>query len=242
MIDVHIAHAFDDFAIDVAFASSARALALFGDSGAGKTSVLNAIAGLLDPQRGHVVLDGQCLFDRDAGVSLPIARREVGYVFQDGRLFPHLGVRANLLYGATARARPAKDFGRLVELLDLGPLLDRRPATLSGGERQRVAIGRALLAAPRILLLDEPLTGLHREARAQVLEHLRRLKHELAVATLLVSHQPDEVIALADDVVLLRAGRVSGQVDVESFAATHGQGPPGTFAGVLGGAGRTGLR
>ena len=223
VIDVHIEHAFADFALDVAFTSSARALALFGDSGAGKTSILDAIAGLLVPQRGHVVLDGQTLFDRAAGIAVPVARREVGYVFQDGRLFPHLRVRANLLYGASARARPPTDFDRLVELLDLAPLLDRRPATLSGGERQRVAIGRALLAAPRILLLDEPLTGLHREARAQVLEHLRRLKHALGVATLLVSHQPDEVIALADEVVLLRAGAVSGKVDVATFAATHGR-------------------
>lgn len=222
VIDVRIEHAFGDFAIDVAFASSARALALFGDSGAGKTSVLEAIAGLLMPQRGHVVLDGQCLFDRTTGIAVPIARREVGYVFQDGRVFPHLRVRANLLYGASARARPPADFDRVVELLDLAPLLDRRPATLSGGERQRVAIGRALLAGPRILLLDEPLTGLHREARAQVLDHLRRLKHTLGVATLLVSHQPDEVIALADEVVLLRAGAVTGKVDVATFAAMHG--------------------
>ncbi len=222
MIDVRIEHAFGDFAIDVAFASSARALALFGDSGAGKTSVLDAIAGLLVPQRGHVVLDGQRLFDRAAGIAVPIARREVGYVFQDGRLFPHLRVRSNLLYGAHARTRTPVEFDRLVDLLDLGPLLARRPPTLSGGERQRVAIGRALLAAPRILLLDEPLTGLHREARAQVLEHLRRLKHALGVATLLVSHQPDEVIALADEVVLLRAGAVSGKVDVATFAAMQG--------------------
>ncbi|MBN8481446.1 MAG: ATP-binding cassette domain-containing protein [Xanthomonadales bacterium] len=219
MIEVAITHAFRDLTLDVAFASPARALALFGDSGAGKTSVLDAIAGLLEPQHGRIVLDGQCLFDHAARVAMPVSMRDVGYVFQDGRLFPHLRVHANLLYGARARRRSATDFARIVELLDLGDLLDRSPSTLSGGERQRVAIGRALLAQPRILLLDEPLTGLHREARAQVLGHLGRLKRELRVATLLVSHQADEVIALADEVVLLRAGNVAGQVDVAAFAA-----------------------
>ncbi len=223
MIEVAVTHAFRDLALDVAFRSSARALALFGDSGAGKTSVLDAIAGLLDPHHGRIVLDGQCLFDRAGRVSMPVARRDVGYVFQDGRLFPHLGVRANLLYGARARRRTAGDFTRIVELLDLGDLLARSPSTLSGGERQRVAIGRALLARPRILLLDEPLTGLHREARAQVLGHLGRLKRELRVATLLVSHQADEVIALVDEVVLLRAGNVAGQLDIAAFAAMQGR-------------------
>ena len=222
MIEVALSHAFRDLSLDVAFTSPARALALFGDSGAGKTSVLDAIAGLLDPQHGRIVLDGQCLFDRASRLSMPVAQRDVGYVFQDGRLFPHLGVRANLMYGARARRRTAADFTRIVELLDLGGLLARSPSTLSGGERQRVAIGRALLARPRILLLDEPLTGLHREARAQVLGHLGRLKRELHVATLLVSHQADEVIALADEVVLLRAGSVAGQIDVAAFAAMHG--------------------
>lgn len=221
MIEVRVAHAFADLAIDVAFHAQSRALALFGDSGAGKTSVLNAIAGLLAPDDGRIVLDGQVLFDAATRHAMPVAQREIGYVFQDGRLFPHLSVRANLLYGARARRREVTGFDRLVDLLDLGPLLARRPATLSGGERQRVAIGRALLTSPRILLLDEPLTGLHREARTQVLDHLRRLKRELQVATLLVSHQPDEVIALADEVVLLRAGGVHAQVDVATFAELH---------------------
>ncbi|HNR90859.1 MAG TPA: ATP-binding cassette domain-containing protein [Dokdonella sp.] len=222
MIEVAITHALRDLAIEVAFASPARALALFGDSGAGKTSVLNAIAGLLEPQQGRIVLDGQCLFDRAAGISLAPAARDIGYVFQDDRLFPHLDVRANLLYGTRARRRAADDFAMLVDLLELGPLLARRPGTLSGGERQRVAIGRALMSRPRILLLDEPLTGLHREARAQVLEHLRRLKGEFRVASLLVTHQPEEVVALADQVVLLEAGRVGGQCAVDTFAAMHG--------------------
>jgi molybdate transport system ATP-binding protein len=218
MIECSLRHAFPDLGIDVTFVTHSRCVALFGDSGAGKTTVLNAIAGLLEPDQGRVVLDGQVLFDRDTGVDIRAAEREVGYVFQDGRLFPHLSVRANLLYGAHAWRRRSAGFEHIVVLLDLGPLLGRRTPHLSGGERQRVAIGRALACDPRILLLDEPLTGLHREARLQVLDHLRRLKQELRVATLLVSHHADEVIALADEVVLLHGGTRTGQLDVDAFS------------------------
>ena len=172
--------------------------------------MLNAIAGLLAPQSGLVALDGELLLDTARGLRVPVSARRIGYVFQDGRLFPHLSVRRNLLYGAPAPAC-SDDFATMVELLELGPLLERRPGNLSGGERQRVAIGRALLARPRALLLDEPLTGLHAQARAQVLEHLRRLKRELRVLTLLVTHYADEVRALADEVVCLEAGRIVSQ-------------------------------
>lgn len=219
MIDLAIVHGFADLSIDIRFRADSRWLALFGDSGAGKTTVLNAIAGLLDPTQGRIVLDGRTLFDRDSGVSISPGARDVGYVFQDGRLFPHLNVRSNLLYGARARHRDTTHMTQLVDLLELGSLLERKPLNLSGGERQRVAIGRALLSQPRILLLDEPLTGLHREARRQVLEHLLALKRELPVAALIVSHQPDEVAALADEVVLLNAGQVTAQLDAASFAA-----------------------
>ncbi|MBL0164722.1 MAG: ATP-binding cassette domain-containing protein [Xanthomonadales bacterium] len=217
MIELTLKHALADLEIDIRFSSSARCLALFGDSGAGKTTILNAIAGLLRPRHARIVLDNQILIDSAAGIDMPPAARGVGYVFQDGRLFPHLSVRGNLLYGAQARHRKAIQFERLVELLELGPLLDRRPHNLSGGERQRVAIGRALASEPRILLLDEPLTGLHHEARVQVLDHLRRLKQELHVATLLVSHQVDEVIALADEVIRVHAGTLSAQLDTAQF-------------------------
>lgn len=218
MIEVALHHTLADLEITLGFASPARALALFGNSGAGKTSVLNVIAGLLTPQRGRVVLDDNVLFDSELGINLSPAARQIGYVFQDGRLFPHLNVRGNLLYGAHARGLAANDLARVVQLLDLGPLLARRPSTLSGGERQRVAIGRALLSSPRILLLDEPLTGLHRQARVQVFDYLQRLKQELRVATLLVSHQPEEVIALADEVILLHAGSMLDQLPVATFA------------------------
>ena len=231
MIELEIGHAFADLAIDIRFRANSRWLALFGDSGAGKTTALNAIAGLLEPERGRIALDGQILFDRCAGISISAGARDVGYVFQDGRLFPHLDVRANLMYGARARKRSTADMMSLVDLLDLGALLERMPLSLSGGERQRAAIGRALLSQPRILLLDEPLIGLHREARMQVLDYLSRLKQEIDIATLLVSHQPEEAAALADEVILLDAGQVSAQLDVATFAARQKISVPASQAG-----------
>lgn len=220
MIELSLRHTFADLDLDFAFQSDARTLALFGPSGAGKTSVLNAIAGLLAPQSGRIVIDGELLLDSARGVCVPISARRVGYVFQDGRLFPHLSVRRNLLYGARAYAAERSiDFSMLVDLLELGPLLERRPHTLSGGERQRVAVGRALLANPRALLLDEPLTGLHAEARLQVLDYLRKLKRELRVFTVLVTHHADEVGALADEVIRLDAGTIIGQMPIVEFIA-----------------------
>lgn len=220
MIELTLRHAFADLELDLAFRSDARTLALFGDSGAGKTSVLNAIAGLLAPQSGHIALDGECLLDTARGICVPVPQRRVGYVFQDGRLFPHLNVRRNLLYGAdSSDPQSGIDFSMIVELLELKSLLERRPHTLSGGERQRVAIGRALLSHPRALLLDEPLTGLHAQARTQVLDYLRRLKRELRVFTVLVTHHADEVDALADEVVRLSAGRIVRQVPIAEFIA-----------------------
>ncbi len=221
MIDIAIQHRFGEFLLDVGFRSNARTLALFGDSGAGKTSVLNAIAGLLDVQ-GRIAFNDGVLLDTRAGINVSTARRATGYVFQEGRLFPHLDVRRNLLYGSRNRtALASNEFAAVIELLGLGGLLARMPRSLSGGQRQRVAIGRALLSTPRILLLDEPLTGLHLEARAEVLEHLRRLKREIGIDTILVSHQPGEVAALADEVVLLDDGRVAGQLGVADFEARY---------------------
>lgn len=220
MLELQMRHAFGELELELAFRSAARTLALFGHSGAGKTSVLNAIAGLLEPRAGRIVLDGEVLLDTAAGVRVPVARRRIGYVFQDGRLFPHLSVRHNLLYGAPTRdAAQRAEFDVVVDLLELGSLLERRPHNLSGGERQRVAVGRALLSHPRALLLDEPLTGLHAEARTQVLDYLRRLKQELRVFTVLVTHHADEVGALADEVIRLSAGRIVRQVPIAEFIA-----------------------
>ncbi len=174
----------------------ARVVALTGHSGAGKTSVLNAIAGLLRPAHGRIEVDGRVLFDAEAGIDLPVHERHVGYVFQDARLFPHMSVRRNLLYGARrgSRAEPARfGFDDVVQLLGIGALLRRRPHNLSGGEAQRVAIGRALLSQPRILLLDEPLSALDRARREEVIPYLQKVRDNTPLPMVYVSHSLDEV-------------------------------------------------
>jgi molybdate transport system ATP-binding protein len=177
-----------------------RVVALTGHSGAGKTSVLNAIAGLLKPVHGRIEVDGRVLFDAEAGIDLPVHERHVGYVFQDARLFPHMSVRRNLLYGTRrgtlagpASEQPRFDFDDVVQLLGIGPLLKRRPANLSGGEAQRVAIGRALLSQPRILLLDEPLSALDRARREDVIPYLQNVRDRTPLPMVYVSHSLDEV-------------------------------------------------
>lgn len=212
MLSVDIQHAAGDFALDVAFsAPSTGVTALFGPSGAGKSTVLNAVAGLLRPHSGRIDLGGVTLFDAATQVLVPAHKRRIGVVFQDGRLFPHLSVRDNLLFGwrrsPGARSRRSA-VDPVIELLGLGGLLGRAPVTLSGGERQRVALGRALLMRPRWLLLDEPLSALDIARRAEILPYLERLRDQARVPMLLVSHAIDEVARLADRVVLLDAGRV----------------------------------
>lgn len=216
MIELKLALSRGEFVLELALATPARALALFGHSGCGKTSTLLAIAGLLRPERGRIAFDGHVLFDSDGDIDLAPARRELGVVFQDARLFPHLSARENLRYGMP-RGQPERVFEDTVQLLDLGPLLKRKPGQLSGGQARRVAIGRALLRQPRALLLDEPLANLHREARAEVLQHLLALKREVALTTVLVSHQPDEVTALADSVARIDDGRLTQLESVEAF-------------------------
>ncbi len=216
MIELDFALTRGEFVLQLALRSEARALALFGDSGCGKTSTLHAIAGLLKPARGRIALDGRVLFDADERAGVPVAQRRLGVVFQDVRLFPHLSVRDNLRYGAPS-SNDSSRFDDAVQLLGLGALLKRKPDRLSGGQARRVAIGRALLCDPAALLLDEPLSNLHREARAEVLEHLRGLKRELALTTILVSHQADEVLALADAVALLDDGRLRKVLPVAQF-------------------------
>jgi molybdate transport system ATP-binding protein len=190
--------------VDAQFTSHARALALFGRSGAGKTTVADVIAGLIKPNRGRVSIDDETLFDAKRGVFVPAWKRRIGYVFQDARLFPHLDVRRNLLFGS-----PDDDsaLGETADLLGLGDLLDRRPRTLSGGEARRVAIGRALLAKPRLLILDEPLAGLDGARRAELLPYLDRLRCE-GPPLIYVSHAVDEVTRIADEIALLAAGAV----------------------------------
>lgn len=210
MLAVDVEKRLGAFTLTARFETAARGTALFGPSGAGKTTIVNLIAGLVTPDRGRIVLDGETLFDDATRVNVPVHRRGIGYVFQEGRLFPHLTVRQNLRYGRWMRGLPrnADDEARIVGLLDLAPLLARRPGKLSGGERQRVAIGRALLMRPRLLLLDEPLASLDAARKGEILPYLERLRDEGGVPMIYVSHQPDEVNRIATTIVRIDAGRV----------------------------------
>lgn len=192
-------------------------VALFGVSGSGKTTVLRCLAGLEPRARGRIRIQGKTWLDSQAGINLPTRERALGYVFQDGRLFPHMSVRRNLEYGGKRGngRTPVAGFDTVVELLGLAPLLDRRPADLSGGEQQRVAIGRALLGAPRLLLLDEPLANLDRERKDEILPFLDRLTAELAIPMIYVSHSLNEVVRLSDHMIVMREGgvRLQGKLD-----------------------------
>ena len=209
-LSVEIALARPGFTLDVAFDSPGGVTALFGRSGAGKSTIAGLLAGLVKPDRGRILVDGEVMVDRAAGVFVPPHRRRIGSVFQDGRLFPHLTVRQNLLYGAWFARRRAsgKPLADIVELLGIERLLDRRPATLSGGEKQRVAIGRALLMGPRLLVLDEPLAALDQARKDEILPYLERLRDEMRLPMVYVSHARDEVVRLADRLVVVEAGRV----------------------------------
>jgi molybdate transport system ATP-binding protein len=209
------------FTLVAAISIEARTAAIFGPSGAGKTTILDAIAGLRTPRRGSIAIDGRVLFSSDARIDLPPYLRCVGYVPQDVALFPHMNVRRNLLYGAqpsgSARGRdraatPANvpDLDHVASMLEIGGLLDRRVTDLSGGERQRTALGRALMSAPSLLLLDEPLAAVDVPLRRRILPYLQRVRDELRIPIVYVSHDREEVDALADVVVHLAAGRVSG--------------------------------
>ena len=211
MLTVSVTHRLGDFTLDAAFASEGGLTVLFGRSGAGKTSLVNAIAGLYRPQRGHIEIDGEVLTDTATGRFVPAHRRRVGYVFQEGRLFPHLSVRQNLLYGRWFAPREAGGaaFDQVVGLLGIEPLLARRPAGLSGGEKQRVAIGRALLARPRILVMDEPLAALDERRRSEIFPYIDRLRDEMHLPIVYVSHSIAEVARLATTLVVLSEGRVA---------------------------------
>jgi len=221
MIDLSIRHVVGDLDLDVAFRADVRTLALFGDSGAGKTSVLSAIAGLLTPQSGRIALDDRVLFDRANGVDVPVPERRVGYVFQDGRLFPHLDVRANLVYGARAsNGERVGDFDAIVALLDLGTMLQRMPTTLSGGERQRVAIGRALLANPRVLLFDEPSEGLAPLIVDRMTETIVGLR-ERGLSAVVVEQNLHVAVALADRVAIMTKGEIAYRGTTTEFRANR---------------------
>jgi molybdate transport system ATP-binding protein len=224
MLAVTLRHRFgtDGFAIEAEFtAPDSGVTALFGPSGCGKSTILATVAGLLRPAVARVVLDGTVLLDTQVPVFVPPERRRCGVVFQDARLFPHLSVASNLRYGLrrAPRATDGPGFDEVVDLLGIAPLLARRPGRLSGGERQRVALGRALLARPRLLLMDEPLAALDATRRAEVLPFLARLRDAARIPVLYITHALDEVDALADHLVLLDAGRVLAAGTVEGLSA-----------------------
>jgi len=232
MLTVDIEKTFGDFRLKARFTSEAGATALFGPSGAGKTSIINMIAGLLEPDRGRITLGDATLgdtlgdavlFDTESRVNIPPWRRRIGYVFQEGRLFPHLSVAHNLDYGrwVSGLADDPREFNHVVEMLDIGHLLERRPGKLSGGERQRVAVGRALLMRPRLLLLDEPLASLDAARKRDIMPYLERLRDEARVPIIYVSHNAAEVRRIAKRVVRIEDGEVTATGGVDLLDETQ---------------------
>jgi len=236
MIDISVRKQLGAFVLDATFkAPTSGVTALFGVSGAGKSTLVNMIAGLIKPDSGHIRVGGRVLFDLDAGINLTPERRRVGYVFQDARLFPHLSVRANLRYGMRFAPRDSHfvTLDQIVALLGIEHLLARRPAQLSGGERQRVAIGRALLAQPQLLLMDEPLAALDAQRKGEILHYIERLRDEVGIPIIYVSHAIEEVARLASTLVLLSEGAVvaagpaaeiMGRIDLPPVAVSQAVG------------------
>ena len=221
MLLVDVGLKLGDFSLEAAFTAPNGVTAVFGASGSGKSSLISALAGALRPQRGHISLNGQTLFEARTGLNAPMEKRGVGLVWQEARLFPHLTVRDNLTYGArraAGRAVRAK-FDPVVEALGLGALLARRPALLSGGERQRVALGRALLSQPNLLLLDEPMASLDQQRRAELCSFISRLAALYPLPVILVTHSLEEVVRLADQVLVLEAGRIIASGSLGEVAA-----------------------
>ena len=221
MLAVGVRKRLGEFSIDAQFAAEGGVTALFGTSGSGKTSIVNMIAGLLKPETGRIALDGDVLFDSETGTDMPPHRRNIGYIFQEARLFPHMNVRSNLEYGRRMRGLSKDPLAsqRIVDLLGIGHLLSRRVGALSGGERQRIAIGRALLMQPRLLLLDEPVASLDADRKAEIFPYLERLRDEAHVPMIYVSHNASEIASIATKVVQIDAGRVARIADTADFFA-----------------------
>ena len=221
MLRVDVFKQLGEFSIEASFTGEGRVTGLFGASGAGKTSLINMIAGLLKPDRGFIAIDNETLDDTARRVHVPPYRRRIGYVFQDARLFPHLDVSQNLDYGRRMNGleRDGASEARIADLLDIGGLKDRRPGQLSGGERQRVALGRALLSKPRLLLLDEPLGSLDEGRKVEILPYLVRLRDEAGIPMVYVSHDAAELRQLATQIVMLRQGRVTALGGVKVLQA-----------------------
>jgi molybdate transport system ATP-binding protein len=229
MIEVDVSGRIGALDLAAAFQTDAHVTALFGRSGAGKSTLVNMIAGLVRPDRGRIVVDGRVLFDSARRIDVPVHERRVGYVFQEGRLFPHLTVKHNLLYGRRRGAEDGPSLAQISALLGLDKLLQRRPGDLSGGEKQRVAIGRALLAAPRVLLMDEPLAALDAQRKDEILDYVERLRDETRLPIVYVSHAIEEVLRIADAVVLLAAGKVAASGAVEAVMGRTDLGSAGAL-------------
>lgn len=233
-LSVAVEHEVGDFRLDAKFTCEGGVTALFGQSGAGKTTLVNAIAGLFRPRSGRIELEGKVLFDSARGIHLPAKDRRFGYVFQEGRLFPHLTVRQNLTFSRMFRRGSGAPGGldHVVGLLGLSDLLNRRPGALSGGERQRVALGRALLSNPRALLLDEPLASLDGHRKDEVMRYIELMRDEIRIPVVYVSHAVEEVVRLADTVVLMSSGRVIAVGEVEEVMGRPDlRAAAGTFEG-----------
>ena len=223
MIEFDLQHVQGAFRLDARLQSDARVIGLFGPSGAGKSTLLNILAGGISPDRGRIVINGRCLLDTERRLDTPMHRRRIGVVYQEGRLFPHLSVKGNLGYGMrlTPPALRRLRLEDVVALLELGPLLEQRPGQLSGGERQRVALGRALLTSPELLLLDEPMASLDERLKAQILPFLRRVKEETAIPMVYVSHAIGEVLALTQQIAVMQDGAILASGDYQEILVSE---------------------
>lgn len=209
-LEVRVKHQLGNTLIEVDFQTSSRLTALFGKSGSGKSSIINMIAGLVKPSQGRIVFEGKVLFDSELRLNVPTHKRRIGYVFQEGLLFPHLTVEQNLNFGRKFNgSAPASN--NIISLLGLEALLKRKPNNLSGGEKQRVAIGRALMASPSLLLMDEPMASLDEARKAEILPYIETLRDEIKIPIIYISHSVEEVMRLAGDVIYIDGGKIIAQ-------------------------------
>ncbi|WP_375749885.1 molybdenum ABC transporter ATP-binding protein ModC [Vibrio sp. HN007] len=230
MIDLSIKHALGEMLLDIDVELPSKGItAIFGRSGSGKTSVINVVSGLINPDSGKIVVGDNLIFDSSNKVNIPIERRNIGYVFQDARLFPHYSVKGNLLYGVKGELDKIS-FNHIVELLHLEHLLERYPSDLSGGEKQRVAIARALLSSPQLLLMDEPLASLDLPRKKEVMPFLEKLSREIKVPILYVTHSLNEILRLADHILLIDQGRVVANGPLEDIWGSDAMKPWQSFS------------
>lgn len=220
LLEVDVEKRFTGFSSHVEFTLSGERCGVFGPSGSGKSTLMNMLAGLTDPDRGFIRLNDKTLFDSTRTINLPPQKRRIGVVFQHAHLFPHMNVGKNLFYGMKRRAPGASDIdpNQLIEVLQLGNLLERRVARLSGGEKQRVALGRTILASPDLILMDEPLTGLDGKLKYQIIPHLQRVFSEFSIPMLFISHDLQEMRMMTDDVLVMKDGIIERQLSIEALA------------------------